>query len=83
MSKTTRAAILEAIELFGSERKLGDAIGFAQHSVWRAKTIGRVSPRMASAIEAATRGKIKRINLCPKVFGPPVRKRPTELRAAS
>jgi len=75
--------MLKAIEQLGSEWKLAAAIGYSQHAIWRAKTLGRVSPRMANAIEAATDGKVKRTDLCPKVFGPPViRNRTAEIRAA-
>ncbi|MBO0715730.1 MAG: helix-turn-helix domain-containing protein [Rhizobiales bacterium] len=82
-TKAVRAAMLAAIELLGSEWKLAEAIGYTQHAVWRAKTIGRVSARMATAIEAATDGKIKRLDLCPVCYGPATIRRPSEIRAAS
>jgi len=81
--RDVRKAMLSAIELRGSEWALAEAIGYTQHAVWRAKTTGRVSARMATAIEAATGGKIKRIYLNPKVFGPATVRTRSELRAAS
>jgi len=75
-----RKAVLAAIELFGSEWKLAEAIGYSQHAVWRAKNLGRVSPRMATAIHRATGGKIKRHVLCP-MFDPPIAS--SEIQAAS
>jgi DNA-binding transcriptional regulator YdaS (Cro superfamily) len=65
-----RAQMERAIHLFGSEKKLGNAIGYSQHAVWHAKKTGRVSPRMAVEIERATRGAVTRIGLCPEVFAP-------------
>jgi len=83
MSKAIRDAMLAAIEYAGSEWKLADLTGYAQHSIWRAKTLGRCSPRMANAIEAATDGKVTRLELCPQIFGRAVIRKPTEYRAAS
>ena len=83
-TRDVRAAMVRAIEYYGSEWRLAEAIGYTQHPVWRAKTLGRVSPRMATAIEAATHGKVKRRELCPVVFGPATtRNRSAEIRAAS
>jgi DNA-binding transcriptional regulator YdaS (Cro superfamily) len=68
---TPREAIEHAIEMFGSEYKLADAIGFSQSAIWRAKTIGRPTPEMAVNIEVATNGKIKREMMRPDVFARP------------
>jgi DNA-binding transcriptional regulator YdaS (Cro superfamily) len=68
---TPREAIEHAIEIFGSEYKLADAIGFSQSAIWRAKTIGKPTPEMAVNIEVATKGKIKREVMRPDVFAKP------------
>jgi len=65
---SSRRHMVRAIALFGSERKLGDAIGYTQHAVWRAKTTGRPAPRMAIAIDLATGGKVSRFDLRPDMF---------------
>lgn len=57
--------IERAISLYGSEAALGKAIGYTQHGIWRARQSGRVSPRMALRIHAATQGKIDCRKLCP------------------
>lgn len=63
-----RKTIDDAIEIFGSERGLADAIGYSQHAVWKAR-VGRlakgISPAMAIAIENATEGKVPAEHLCP------------------
>lgn len=68
------AALQQAIKYFGSEPKLASAIGYSQHGVWRAKVLGRCTPRMAVRIETATKGEINRTELCPEVFGPEARR---------
>jgi DNA-binding transcriptional regulator YdaS (Cro superfamily) len=69
-----RAAIERAIKHFGSEPKLASAIGYSQHGVWRAKMLGRCTPRMAVRIETASGGQINREELCPEVFGSEARR---------
>src|SRR5689334_6516143 len=49
-----------AIKKFGSEAKLGAACGVSQNAIWNAKKKGRVSDRLAVAIERATAGEIPR-----------------------
>jgi len=45
--------IEKAIEIAGSQRKLADACGVKQQSIWQAKETGRVSAELAMAIEQA------------------------------
>lgn len=63
-----RRLIEQAIEIVGSEAKLGRAAKFSQQAIWKAKKIGRVSPRMAKSIDRATKGKIPRTKLRPDIF---------------
>lgn len=58
-----------AIALIGSETKLGEAMGYSQAAINKAKKAGRVSAEMAVAIERATSGKITRQRLRPDLFG--------------
>jgi len=60
--------IQQAIDLFGSQAALGAKIGFSQNAVFKALSLGRVSPVMAARIEAVTakrKRKIPRELLCP------------------
>lgn len=61
--------IRRAVELFGTQSALAAAIGFSQHAVWHALKRGQVSPRMAVAIHSATKGKIRKEQLRPDIFG--------------
>jgi DNA-binding transcriptional regulator YdaS (Cro superfamily) len=59
-----------AIALFGNQSRLADAIGYSQHAVWHACTKRRrVSPQMAVAIHKATKGKVRKQDLRPDIFG--------------
>ena len=60
-----------AIRLAGSERKLAKLAGFSQNAIWHAKREGRVTGRLALAIEAATGGRVARHRLCPSLFEAP------------
>jgi len=68
---TKRKTIEDAIKLFGSERDLAKATGYSQHAVWKART-GRlhngISPKMAFAIDKATKGRVKACELLPELF---------------
>lgn len=61
--------IERAIAHFSNPSRLAAAIGYSQHAVWHAVKVGRVSPRMAVAIHKATRGKVKKSELRPDLFG--------------
>jgi DNA-binding transcriptional regulator YdaS (Cro superfamily) len=58
-----------AVEHFGNMSRLAAAIDYSQHAVWCAVKRRRVSPAMAAAIHKASRGKIKRADLRPDIFG--------------
>lgn len=57
-----------AIALAGSETKLGEATGYSQAAINKAKKAGRVSAEMAVAIEKATKGQVSRHRLRPDIF---------------
>lgn len=58
----------EAIGRAGSEEKLGKAIGYSQHAIWKAKTLGRVSGEMAIKIFVWSEGSITLQQLRPDLF---------------
>lgn len=49
--------------------RLAAAIGYSQHAVWHAVQRGQVSAKMAVAIHKATKGKIRKAELRPDIFG--------------
>ena len=63
-----RDLIQRAIEIFGSEAKLGKATGYSQNAIWQAKRRGTVSSEMAVAIDRATDGLISKSKLRPDLF---------------
>lgn len=65
MSTVIRDLVEQAIEKAGSQGKLAAACGVKQQSIWTAKQAGRVSPKLALRIQAATNGAIKASELCP------------------
>lgn len=65
---SVRDHLVKAIEDAGSEAKLGEASGYSQHAIWRAKKKGSVTPEMALAIQRATNGRVTARSLCPSVF---------------
>lgn len=66
--ETTRRLIEAAIEIAGSESKLGKAAGFSQNAIWNAKRKGKVSAELATAIDRATKGAVGRHELRPDLF---------------
>lgn len=59
-----------AIAHFDNMSRLAAAIGYSQHAVWHAlNKRGQVSPRMAVAIHKATKGKVRKEQLRPDIFG--------------
>jgi DNA-binding transcriptional regulator YdaS (Cro superfamily) len=62
-------ALRKAIDQFGSQTQLAAAIGYSQHAVWHAIQRGQVSARMAAAIHKATKGRIRKDQLRPDIFG--------------
>lgn len=77
-----RSLIEAAIKFAGSEKKLGDLCGCSQNAIWNAKRAGRVSPKLAKAIDHATEGLIPKHQLCPDVFDPPSQSVGAEVAAA-
>lgn len=66
---TPREGLDFAIDLFGSQKKLADVIGFSQDAIKEARQRGRPTPHMAKNIELATKGQVTRLMLVPDVFG--------------
>ena len=65
---TVRRLIERAIARFGSEASLGEACGYSQHAIWKAKKQGKVSAELAVAIDRATSGEVRREELRPDIF---------------
>jgi hypothetical protein len=66
-----RELIKRAIALYGSEAKLGEAIGYTQNGIHRAKARGKVTWEMATLIHHVTNGAINKFELCPEMQRPP------------
>jgi DNA-binding transcriptional regulator YdaS (Cro superfamily) len=63
-----RPALVEAINIAGSQAKLAKAIGKQQGHVWFwLKEAKKISPSIAIKIEQATDGKVSRARLCPEL----------------
>ena len=77
---SVRSLIEAAIRDRGSEAKLASACGVTQAAIWKAKKVGRCSPRLALKIEAACG--ISRRLLCPDIFGSAVQPEPEPRRVA-
>lgn len=70
---TQAEALTTAIKRAGSEEKLGDAIGYSQHAVWKAKTNAQVSAEMAIKIFVWSGGDIPLSHLRPDLIPSDVR----------
>jgi len=71
VSKKPAKTIEDAVKLFKSERALADACGYSQHAIWKARTNRLrqgISPKMALAIDKATKGRVKACELLPELF---------------
>lgn len=66
-----QAAIEKAIELAGSEAKLGKGTGFSQVAINKAKRRGSVSPEMALAIHRFSAGRVPGSDLRPDLWKSP------------
>lgn len=65
-----RDLIESAIKALGSQEKLAEAIGISQQGVsYLLRHAPRVTAEVAVAIERATRGKVRRSDLRPDIFG--------------
>lgn len=60
-------AIRRAIAFYGSEEKLGLAIGYSQRAINHAAHVGHCTPEMAFRIHVATKGRVKAKELCPEL----------------
>ena len=62
--------LLDAIKLAGSQSKLASAIGISQQGVsYILNQAGTISAEVAVAIERFSKGKIKKSELRPDIFG--------------
>lgn len=65
---TTRDLLAAAIMRAGSEEKLGKALGYSQHAIWKAKKVGRVSAEMAAKLDQWSGGLISKHDLRPDLY---------------
>ena len=63
--------IASLVAQFGSEAKAARAVGVSQPVIHEAKKTGRVGPRTAIGIEAATNGAVSRSALRPDLWPAP------------
>lgn len=63
-----RDLLQKAIEMAGSEAKLGALTGYSQNAIWQAKRRGRVTPEMALALDRATNGVVSKEKLRPDLW---------------
>jgi DNA-binding transcriptional regulator YdaS (Cro superfamily) len=66
-----QTAIERAIEIAGSEAKLGEGTGFSQVAINKAKRRNSVSPEMALAIHRFTSGRVPASTLRPDLWNSP------------
>ncbi len=79
----TKSHIDRAVEIFGSQKKLADAVGCSQqHISLLLRGEVKVSGEIAVAIDEATKGEISRRELRPDLFGQSRKKRAAEVAAA-
>lgn len=65
-----RDLIQQAVNIVGSQAKLGAACGVTQASIWQAMNAERCSAELAMAIERATAGVVKARDLRPDLPWP-------------
>ena len=65
--------IAKAIERFGSQAKAAAAAGVSQPVINEAKKTGKVGPRLALGLDAATNGEISKSLLRPDLWPLPAR----------
>jgi DNA-binding transcriptional regulator YdaS (Cro superfamily) len=68
---TINRALAKAVDLFGSEKALAEAVGIAQQNMNRAIKRGRVSPTVAIGIHHATNGLVTADELRPDLWTRP------------
>jgi DNA-binding transcriptional regulator YdaS (Cro superfamily) len=69
LSLQMREALDRAVGIFGSQKKLADAVGLKQPSINRAVKKGQASSELAIMIERATNGAVPKHELRPDLFG--------------
>lgn len=67
--KSVAAAFEKAIDLAGGQKQLADLCKVKQQSISKSLKLRKVSPLLAKKIEKAVNGEVKRIELCPEIFG--------------
>ncbi len=68
--QSIKTLIQAAVDDLGSQAKLARAVGCSQQQISYLLKAKTVSAKMAIRIEAATKGKVTRHDLCPEIFGP-------------
>lgn len=68
----TKDPLARAIEIFGSQQALADALAIRSPSISGWRQAGRVPAERCAAIEKLTNGQVTRHDLRPDVFGPVV-----------
>jgi len=61
--------IKNAIEILGGQSKLAESCNVSQPAVHKWLHGGHIAPKSAVAIERATAGEVKRVDLLPEIFG--------------
>lgn len=70
MKRSVSELITQAIEIAGgTQEALANMIGFSQNAVHAALKRESVSPAMARAIHIATKGRVKKTDLRPDIYG--------------
>lgn len=59
-----------AVEIVGSQAKLGKLCKMSQQSIWQAKVSGKCSAELAIWIHHVTAGRVNRVDLCPDLPWP-------------
>lgn len=68
LNQRVRNAMQRAVDLYGSEAKLAEAVGVSQPAVSKAKLTGKVSDRLAIAVHRATGGRVPGNELRPDLW---------------
>ena len=69
--KSSRPLIDAAVAIHGSETALAKACDVRQGTIWKARSVGRVSAELAVKIDRATKGAIPRWRLRPDLWDAP------------
>jgi DNA-binding transcriptional regulator YdaS (Cro superfamily) len=66
-----RQAVTKAVAILGSEVKLAVACGVTQPAISKVKLHGRISARLALAVDRATNGRVSASDLRPDLWRSP------------